>query len=280
MPSKLTKMLVENYAQANDYTDIEDMPEEDMVEYDQEDDIEDIDEEVDEEVIDGIIEELTNFYNNSDEEIQEQLDALLEEEDGIEAIVFLLFEEDDEEDDDDDDEGEEENLQELKVPSKWTKFKYKLAYGSTPKEAARRVASSTNANPGTDKSIKNASNETLHRLKGSSNEKPNHGSPRHMQIRAIDRELKRRSTNEEVEGVEEDYLGIAKPEVKTTKATAPSSTAPGATIDQPSKLGLKKLAGFIKAKAPSATNPGTAVDQPSKQGLEKPEVKTSKAKSH
>jgi hypothetical protein len=99
--------------------------------------------------------------------------------------------------------GEEVELDELKQPSLMQKSKYWLAHGKTPKETARtekRYAASK-------------SSDTLERLKigrSSDNvykpgEKPKDdksvkfGSPAHMQLKAIDRELKKRQANEEVE---------------------------------------------------------------------------------
>jgi hypothetical protein len=98
---------------------------------------------------------------------------------------------------------EEVELDELKQPSLMQKSKYWLAHGKTPKETARtekRYAASK-------------SSDTLERLKigrSSDNvykpgEKPKDdksvkfGSPAHMQLKAIDRELKKRQANEEVE---------------------------------------------------------------------------------
>jgi len=85
------------------------------------------DEELDEEVTDQIINDITELYNDADEETQNMLDEMIETEEGLEKIVSAIYEEDcDDEEDEDEDEDEEdvkeeiqdadfENIQELKT---------------------------------------------------------------------------------------------------------------------------------------------------------------------
>lgn len=97
--------------------------------------------------------------------------------------------------------GEEVELDELKVPSKFQKAVFKLAHGKTPKEyAAFNKADSEYQSSDTLKRLKVGRADDNTYKKGETPKDKNsviHGSPAHMQIRAIDRELKKR--NEEVE---------------------------------------------------------------------------------
>jgi len=96
---------------------------------------------------------------------------------------------------------EVEQIDELKVPSKFQKAVFKLAHGKTPKEyAAFNKADSEYQSSDTLKRLKVGRTADNTYKKGETPKDKNsiiHGSPAHMQIRAIDRELKKR--NEEVE---------------------------------------------------------------------------------
>lgn len=104
---------------------------------------------------------------------------------------------------------EEVELDELKQPSMLQKAKYYISHGKTPKAMAKTekdYAASKSSATLKDLRIGRSSDNTYKPGEKPKDDKSvKYGSPAHMQLRAIDRELKKR--NEEVEQVDEVSRG-------------------------------------------------------------------------
>jgi hypothetical protein len=169
---------------------------------------------------------------------------------------------------------EVEQIDELKVPSKFQKAVFKLAHGKTPKEyAAFNKADSEYQSSDTLKRLKVGRTDDNTYKKGETPKDKNsiiHGSPAHMQIRAIDRELKKR--NEEVEldenwskGASSSYRSDAIAAAKQkAKAASLSTAANKLGKDNPQHNELmsnhhKAMAKFVKHSYHSGAYPSMAI---------------------
>lgn len=242
----------------DDYADIADLDEDLMDDsFD-----EDFDEE---EEIDTVIQDITNLYNESDEETQAIIDILIEEEDGIETLVNSMYGLEEEEDELDEgiiknivrkitkkDPNEETELTEL---SKDVLARY-------AKKAAVNIRTKSNIHHGfedikadiTKVIVKNSPYSSPHSKHDRDPDALKHASKQHEVISDMIKDNQHKQNNR--------IEGIGRAVVKLAKATAPKSKNPGPTIDQPSKLGLANPKAFAKLEkilAPASKNPGPTI---------------------
>lgn len=244
----------------DDYADIADLDEDLMDDsFD-----EDFDEE---EEIDTVIQDITNLYNESDEETQAIIDILIEEEDGIETLVNSMYGLEEE---------EEDEIEEGMIGDVKTFIKKKIA-GPTPAERQQKNRDVLNKHFAkqskgfNDIIAKERAKERAKKANEEVEEELDEGM-----IKSIGNVFKKKVAPKRYPDTQHAKNTDHKYDMNTMSATEKAWAARQKAKKANEETELTELSKDVLAryakKAPASKNPGPTIDQPSKLGLANPKA--------